>query len=67
VKTELTGPSQAADPNAMPLTDYVAEVMQMLGDPVPEGGEIVARRAKALRWAEKKGEYEQLFAARNGR
>jgi uncharacterized oxidoreductase len=51
----------------MPLADYVAEVMQMLGDPIPANGEIVAHRAKALRWAEKKGEYEQIFAARNER
>ena len=28
-------------------------------------GEIVACRAEVLRWAEKNGEYEQLFAARN--
>jgi uncharacterized oxidoreductase len=67
VQTELTGRSQATDPNAMPLADYVAEVMQMLGDPIPANGEIVAHRAQALRWAEKNGEYEPLFAARNER
>jgi uncharacterized oxidoreductase len=67
VQTELTGRSQATDPNAMPLADYVAEVMQMLGDPIPANGEILAHRAKALRWAEKNGEYEQMFAARNER
>ena len=67
VQTELTGHSQATDPNAMPLADYVAEVVQMLGDPIPANGEILAHRAKALRWAEKNGEYEQMFAARNER
>jgi uncharacterized oxidoreductase len=51
----------------MPLADYVAEVMQMLGDPIPANGEILAHRAKALRWAEKNGEYEQLFATRSER
>jgi uncharacterized oxidoreductase len=66
VQTKLTGQSQAADPHAMPLADYVAEVMQMLEPPIPPSGEIIARRAGALRWAEKNGEYEQLFAARNG-
>jgi uncharacterized oxidoreductase len=67
VQTELTGRSQATDPNAMPLGDYVAEVMQMLDDPIPANGEILALRAKRLRWAEKNGEYEQMFAARNER
>lgn len=66
VQTELTGRSQATDPNAMPLADYIAEVMQMLGDPTPTNGEILVQRAEALRWAEKNGEYEQLFTARNG-
>jgi len=65
VQTELTGRSQATDPSAMPLADYVAEVVQMLGDPIPANGEILAHRAKALRWAEKNSEYEQMFAARN--
>jgi uncharacterized oxidoreductase len=65
VQTELTGRRQATDPNAMPLADYVAEVMQMLGDPIPANGEIVATRATALRWAEKNNEYEQVFTDRN--
>jgi uncharacterized oxidoreductase len=65
VQTELTGHSQATDPNAMQLADYVAEVVHMLGDPIPANGEIVANRARALRWAERNGEYEQVFAARN--
>jgi hypothetical protein len=38
--------------------------MQMLSEPTPASGEIVAQRSKALRWAERNGEYEQLFAAR---
>lgn len=67
VQTELTGQSQTADPHAMPLADYVAELMQMLEPPIPPSGEILARRAEVLRWAEKNGEYEQLFSARNGR
>ena len=67
VQTELTGPGQVTDPRAMPLAEYIAEVMQMLGDPVPANGEILSRRAEASRQAERKGEYEQIFAARNGR
>jgi uncharacterized oxidoreductase len=65
VQTQLTGHSQVTDPNAMPLADYVAEVVQTLGDPIPANGEILAHRAKAFRWAEKNGEYERMFAARN--
>jgi uncharacterized oxidoreductase len=65
VQTELTGRNQATDANAMPLADYVAEVLQMLGEPIPAYGEILARRAEALRWAERNGEYERVFAARN--
>jgi uncharacterized oxidoreductase len=49
----------------MPLADYIAEVMQMLGDPIPANGEILAHRAEALRWAERNGNYDHLFAARN--
>ena len=67
VQTELMGTRQATDPNAMPLADYVAEVMQILGGPIPANGEILVQRSKALRWAEKNGEYEQIFAARNER
>lgn len=65
VQTELGGPGQATDPNAMPLTDYVAEVMQRLGDPNPPLGEILVERVKALRWAEKKDLYAQTFAGMN--
>lgn len=49
------------------LADYIAEVMQMLSDPIPASGELVARRAMALRWAEKNGDYELMFTARNER
>lgn len=65
VQTELGGPTQVADPNAMPLTDYIAEVMQLLSNPNPPQGEILVERVKALRWAEKNGNYEKLFAALN--
>jgi uncharacterized oxidoreductase len=67
VQTELAGPDQATDPNAMPLADYIAEVMQVLGDPNPSRGEILVERVKALRWAEKNDEYQEIFTARNER
>ncbi len=65
VQTELGGPGQATDPSAMPLADYIAEVMQLIGNPDPPRGEILVERVKALRWAEKNGDYERLFSALN--
>ncbi len=67
VQTELSGASQATDPNAMPLADYVAEVMRALAEPQPARGEILVERAAALRWAEQNGQYDRLFSARNER
>ncbi|MFN6526115.1 MAG: SDR family oxidoreductase [Nostoc sp. ChiSLP03a] len=65
VQTELGGASQATDPAAMPLADFIAEVMQILSTPNPPHGEILVNRVKALRFAERNGEYEQIFASRN--
>jgi len=65
VQTELGGSDQATDPEAMPLADYVAEVLQVLGNVKPPRGEILVERVKALRWAERDGLYEQVFAALN--
>lgn len=62
VQTEMVGADQA---HAMPLEQYIAEVMQLLGDPHPPRGEILVERVKALRWAEKNGEYEEKFALLN--
>jgi len=64
VQTELGGPSQATDPNAMPLADYIGEVMQILGGTDESRGEILVKRVEALRWAEK-NDYEQMFTALN--
>jgi uncharacterized oxidoreductase len=67
VQTELAGSHQAIDPHAMPLADYIAEVMQILSDPDQPHDEILVDRVKTLRWAEKSGAYEQIFAANNNR
>lgn len=67
VQTELGGPHQATDPHAMPLADYIAEVMQVLGQPDPSRGEVLVERVKAMRWAERGEGYEQIFAATNNR
>ena len=65
VQTELTGPSQATDPYAVPLEDYIAEVMQLLGEPNPPHGEILVESVQAFRWAERNGDYDQVFANMN--
>ncbi|HNR55397.1 MAG TPA: SDR family NAD(P)-dependent oxidoreductase [Flavobacteriales bacterium] len=65
VQTELTGAHQATDPNAMPLADYIAEVMQLLAVPEPPRGEVLVERVKVLRDAERKGEYEKVFGFLN--
>jgi len=66
VQTELAGPSQATDPAAMPLADYISEVMQILGQPDLPDDEILVERVKALRWAERDGTYKRKYAALNG-
>lgn len=65
VQTELSGPSQATDPAAMPLADFIAEVMQILGTPNPPHGEIIVNQVKSFRFAERNGDYEQMFAQLN--
>lgn len=65
VQTEFGGSSQATDPAAMPLADFIAEVMQLLSNPNPPQGEILVDRVKEARFAERNGDYEQVFASRN--
>ncbi|NMK44760.1 SDR family NAD(P)-dependent oxidoreductase [Achromobacter sp. Bel] len=65
VQTALTGDSQAVDPRAMPLTAYVAEVMQLLFSGDHPNGEVLVERDRARRWAERDGRYAATFAAMN--
>ena len=65
VQTELGGAIQANDPAAMPLADFIAEVMQIFSTPNPPHSEILVERSKAYRFAERNGDYEQVFASRN--
>ena len=62
VQTELMGAHQAADPRAMPLDEFIAEVMSILASP-PASGEIIVERCKPLRFAEANGTFDQTFAA----
>jgi uncharacterized oxidoreductase len=60
VQTELMGPSQASDPKAMPLEDFIAETMNILKTS-PEATEICVERVRALRFAEANGGYDAFF------
>lgn len=64
VQTELMGSHQATDDRAMPLADYISETLALLKNP-PPSGEILVERVKALRYAEKNGNYEQVFQGLN--
>ena len=60
VQTELMGPDQASDPHAMPLKDFITEVMNILKTS-PDVTEICVERVKPLRFAEANGGYDGLF------
>lgn len=63
VQTELLGAWQKTDPNAMPLQDFIAEVLDLLEKGETTRGEILVERVKPLRWAEKNDKYEFLMNA----
>jgi uncharacterized oxidoreductase len=62
VQTELMGSGQASDPRAMPLAEFIAEVMKLL-ETQPEADEILVERVKPLRFAEQGGpeKYKAFF------
>jgi uncharacterized oxidoreductase len=66
VQTELGGEAQKKDPRAMPLDEYVSEVMQILESGNTPRGEILVERVKPLRDAESNGSYDAVFEQLNG-
>jgi len=64
VATDLM-PGHAENPNAMPLADYTAEVVDLIERGETPRGEILVERVKPLRFAEAGG-YEDLFGRLNG-
>jgi uncharacterized oxidoreductase len=55
----------ADDSRAMPLKEFIAEVMEIFKTQ-PTPGEIIVERAKGLRNAEREGRYDGTFAGLNG-
>ncbi len=60
VQTELRGPEQAVDPLAMPLADFIAEVMTILTTQ-PDAQEVIVERCKPLRFAAENGNLAAVF------
>ena len=54
-----------SQPSAMPLADYIAEVMQVLDESDLCDGDILVERVKTLRQAEENHDYKQKFMALN--
>ncbi|NGY65252.1 SDR family NAD(P)-dependent oxidoreductase [Lentzea sp. NEAU-D13] len=64
VQTDLM-PGQADSEHAVPLDAYIAEVMSII-ETQPETTEIQVEQVKFLRYAEARGDYEQVVAVLNG-
>ncbi|SFI28556.1 uncharacterized oxidoreductase [Bosea sp. OK403] len=65
VQTELRGPEQTVDPMAMPLADFIAEVMTIL-ETQADAHEVIVERCKPLRFAAENGNLAGVFAMLNG-
>lgn len=63
VKTDLL-PGQAESDFAMPLDEFVAEVIELLKTQ-PDAHEILVERVKFLRFAEARGDYDAVVATLN--
>jgi short-subunit dehydrogenase involved in D-alanine esterification of teichoic acids len=64
ITTNLMGPKQAEDPRAMPLADFLTEVMQILKTQ-PNVTEVCVERVKPLRFAAESGKFDATFQSLN--
>ncbi len=64
VQTELQGEAQASDPRAMPLPEFIAEVMKLIEEN-PSIREVLVEKVKPLRFAAENGGYEAFFVQLN--
>jgi uncharacterized oxidoreductase len=65
VRTSLV-PGQESSEFAMPLEEFVAEVMSLL-ESQPDATEVQVERVKFLRYGEARGDYDQVVATLNAR
>ncbi|MCJ8518387.1 putative oxidoreductase [Pseudorhizobium tarimense] len=65
VQTTLMSERQANDPTAMPLADFIREVMDVLTNQ-PEAQEVVVERCKPLRFAAETGSMGKMFEIVSG-
>lgn len=68
VQTTLMGEKQANDPHAMPLNEFIAEVIEIIKDN-PDGEEVLVKRVLPLRHAAQNGTeaYQAAFNQLNQR
>ena len=64
VQTHLMGSRQAEDPRAMPLEEFLAEVMKILSAD-PDVTEVVVERCRPLRFAAESGKFDATFNGLN--
>ena len=64
VQTQLGSKQQMTDPRAMPLDEFIIEVMDILTNH-PTVEEVVVERCKPLRFAAENGNADTLFQTRN--
>ena len=64
VQTHLMGEHQAKDERAMPLADYIAEVMDILSQQ-PSATEVIVERCKPLRFAAENHKVDAMFETLN--
>lgn len=60
VRTGLMGERQANDQNAMPLKDFIAEVIDILTNQ-PDAEEVIVERCRPLRYAAENGKVRDMF------
>jgi uncharacterized oxidoreductase len=65
VQTALQG-ERGFDPRGMPLEEYIAETMTLL-QTAPDAEEIVVEAAKAFRFAERNGSFDEIYPVLNER
>lgn len=65
VQTELTGAAQASDPRAMPLSQYMEQVLEKLQAGDTPRGELLLDRDLPRRWAERDGCFDAIFSTMN--